>query len=169
MSSLDCVQMSAHRLGDLYEIATGQREYFRQGKTRSIADRLVALQRLKQAIQTRETEILDALQQDLHKPSFEGYVNEVLGIGREITHISQHLRQWCQPQRVATNSLVFPATAQIQAEPLGMVLIISPWNYPFYLCLMPLIGAIAAGNCAIVKPSELAPATSQLVKELIAS
>jgi aldehyde dehydrogenase (NAD+) len=161
--------MTAHRLGDLYEIATGQREYFRQGKTRSIADRLVALQRLKQAIQTRETEILDALQQDLHKPSFEGYVNEVLGIGREITHISQHLRQWCQPQRVATNSLVFPATAQIQAEPLGMVLIISPWNYPFYLCLMPLIGAIAAGNCAIVKPSELAPATSQLVKELIAS
>ncbi|MEB3160828.1 MAG: aldehyde dehydrogenase family protein [Synechocystis sp.] len=146
-----------------------QRTYFRQGKTRSVRDRLAALQRLKQEIQTQETAILAALQQDLHKPQFEGYVNEVLSTIREIDHVMRHLSQWVKPQRVGTNPLVFPATAQIQAEPLGVVLIISPWNYPFSLCLMPLIGAIAAGNCALVKPSELAPATSNVVKDVISS
>mgnify|MGYP002654733079 CR=1 FL=1 len=149
--------------------ASDQRMYFRQGKTRPITDRLAALQRLKQGIQAQEGAILAALQQDLHKPQFEGYVNEVLSTIREIDHVIRHLPQWVQPQRVGTNPLVFPATAQIHAEPLGVVLIISPWNYPFSLCLMPLIGAIAAGNCAIVKPSELTPATSNVVKDVISS
>ena len=172
MSSLDFDQMTVppvNPVADLCEIVDGQREYFRQGKTRAVVDRLTALERLKQGIQARETEILEAIKQDLYKPQFEGYVNEVLSTVREISHVSQHLRQWCQPQRVGTNALVLPATAQIQPEPLGVVLIISPWNYPFSLCLMPLIGAIAAGNCAMIKPSELAPATSQVVKDLISA
>jgi len=150
-------------------IANGQRDYFHQGKTRPVSVRLAALQRLKHAIQAQEGAILAALDQDLHKPQFEGYVNEVLGTVREIDHVISNLSQWVKPRRVGTNALVFPAAAQIQAEPLGRVLIISPWNYPFSLCLMPLIGALAAGNCAVVKPSELAPATAEVVKNLITS
>lgn len=153
----------------LTAIAADQRAFFNQGKTRAILDRLAVLQRLHQAIGDREGEILAALQQDLHKPEFEGYVNEILGIKREIRHICRHLPQWTKPQPVATNTLVFPAQGHRQPEPLGVVLIISPWNYPFYLCLMPLVGAIAAGNCVMVKPSEFAPATSRIVQDLIAA
>ncbi len=150
-------------------IFINQRNFFGQGKTRNIEDRLAILGQLKTAIQAQEEQILAALHQDFGKPPFEGYVNEILGVIREISYYQKHLRQWCQPQRVGTNLLVFPATAQLMPEPLGLVLIISPWNYPFYLCLMPLIGAIAAGNCGVLKPSEYTPATSGVIAELMAS
>lgn len=148
-------------------VVAEQRDFFRQGKTKSVQDRLTALAKLKTQIQAQEEEIIKALKQDFGKPTFESYVNEILGVIREINYYQKHLQQWSKPQRVGTNLMVFPASAQLRPEPLGVVLIISPWNYPFYLCLMPLIGAIAAGNCVVVKPSEYTPAISGVITRLI--
>lgn len=156
-------------MNTVQQIIVSQKAFFDQGKTQNIEDRLALLGQLKTAIQAQEVEILSALQQNLSKPPFEGYVNEVLGVIREISYYQKHLQKWCRPQKVGTNLLVFPAKAELRAEPLGLVLIISPWNYPFYLCLMPLIGAIAAGNCVVLKPSEYTPATSAVIAKLIAS
>jgi acyl-CoA reductase-like NAD-dependent aldehyde dehydrogenase len=150
-------------------IVTKQRDFFRQGKTNSVRDRLTALASLKAQIQAQEEEIIASLKQDFCKPPFESYVNEILGVIREINYYQKHLKKWSKPQRTGVNLLVFPATAEIRPEPLGVVLIISPWNYPFYLCLMPLIGAIAAGNCVVVKPSEYTPATSAVIAKLVES
>ncbi|MBE9174415.1 aldehyde dehydrogenase family protein [Synechocystis salina LEGE 06155] len=153
----------------LKTIVAEQREFFRLSKTQSVGERLSLLSKLKAQIQAQEEEIIAALRQDFGKPPFESYVNEILGVIREINYYQKHLQQWSNPQRVGVNLLVFPATAQLRPEPLGVVLIISPWNYPFYLCLMPLIGAIAAGNCAVVKPSEYTPAISGVIAQLIRS
>lgn len=150
-------------------IVTEQRNFFRQGKTNSVRDKLTALASLKAQIQAQEEEIIASLKQDFGKPPFESYVNEILGVIREINYYQRHLKKWSKLQRAGVNLLVFPATAEIRPEPLGVVLIISPWNYPFYLCLMPLIGAIAAGNCVVVKPSEYTPATSAVIAKLVES
>ncbi|MBE9195863.1 aldehyde dehydrogenase family protein [Synechocystis sp. LEGE 06083] len=153
----------------LKTIVAEQRRFFRLGKTQSVGERLSLLSKLKAQIQAQEAEITAALKQDFGKPPFESYVNEILGVIREINYYQKHLQQWSKPQRVGVNLLVFPATAQLRPEPLGVVLIISPWNYPFYLCLMPLIGAIAAGNGVVVKPSEYTPAISGVIAQLIQS
>ncbi|MBE9203500.1 aldehyde dehydrogenase family protein [Synechocystis salina LEGE 06099] len=153
----------------LKTIVAEQRRFFRLGKTQPVEGRLNLLTKLKAQIQTQEEEIIAAIKQDFGKPPFESYVNEILGVIREINYYQKYLQQWSRPQRVGINLLVFPATAQLRPEPLGVVLIISPWNYPFYLCLMPLIGAIAAGNCVVVKPSEYTPAVSGVIAQLIQS
>ncbi|AIE74710.1 MULTISPECIES: aldehyde dehydrogenase family protein [unclassified Synechocystis] len=150
-------------------IVVEQRNFFRQNKTKSMRERLMALTKLKGHIQAQEEEIITALKQDFGKPPFESYVNEILGVIREINYYQKHLKEWSRSRRVGTNLMVFPASAQLRPEPLGVVLIISPWNYPFYLCLMPLIGAIAAGNCVVIKPSEYTPATSAVIAQLIES
>ncbi|MBD2095983.1 aldehyde dehydrogenase [Trichocoleus sp. FACHB-591] len=143
-----------------------QRTFFRSGQTQSIDFRLEQLKRLKQAILEAQTSIVDALRADLHKPVFEAYLTEI-GILDELNYAIKNLRAWTKPRKVATPVTVLPATAQICPQPLGVVLIIAPWNYPFQLCIAPLIGAIAAGNCAILKPSELTPHTSQVIANLI--
>jgi aldehyde dehydrogenase (NAD+) len=142
-----------------------QREFFRTGRTQPITFRQDQLHRLKTAILDRQEAILQAAKADLGRPAFEAYF-EIATLA-EINLALKHLKSWLKPQRVKTSIDQFPASAWIQPEPLGQVLIIGPWNYPFQLMLSPLVGAIAAGNCAILKPSELAPATSQLVAELI--
>ncbi|QUS59770.1 aldehyde dehydrogenase family protein [Synechocystis sp. PCC 7338] len=151
----------------LKTITAEQRQFFRLRKTQSMEERLSLLTKLKAQIQAQEKDIITALQQDFGKPPFETYVNEILGVIREINYYQKHLQQWSKAQRAGINLLVFPATAQLRPEPLGLVLIISPWNYPFYLCLMPLIGAIAAGNCVVIKPSEYTPAISGVMAQLI--
>jgi aldehyde dehydrogenase (NAD+) len=143
-----------------------QREFFRTEQTQSISFRLEQLAKLKQAIIDRQEAILQAAKADLGRPAFEAYF-EIATLS-EINLALKNLKTWAKPQRVKSPIDQFPASAWIQPEPLGVVLIIGPWNYPFQLMMSPLVGAIAAGNCALLKPSEHAPHTSRVVAEMIA-
>lgn len=149
------------------EIIRQQREYFRSGATRSYEFRKGELNRLKESLNLHQEKILGALHKDLGKPAFEGYVGEVGFILDEIKHTVKHLSSWMKPEKVSTPLLHFPATSRIYSEPLGTCLVIGPWNYPFQLVLSPLVGALAAGNCAVLKPSELAPETSKAIANFI--
>lgn len=144
-----------------------QREFFRTEQTYPIAFRLEQLTKLKQAIIDRQADIVQAAKADLGRPAFEAYF-EIATLG-EINLALKQLKNWVKPKRVKSPIDQFPASAWIQPDPLGVVLIIGPWNYPFQLMMSPLVGAIAAGNCAILKPSEHAPHTSQVVAQLIAA
>jgi aldehyde dehydrogenase (NAD+) len=143
-----------------------QRDFFKTGKTKDINFRREQLKNLKQAINENENAILQALKTDLNKPEFEAYVAEVTVVN-EVDHALKNLKNWMKPQKAPVSLQFQPASAKIYPEPLGVVLIISPWNYPFSLAISPLIGAIAAGNCAIIKPSEITPQTSRLLNEII--
>lgn len=143
-----------------------QREFFSTGKTKDVDFRIAQLKKLKQAIKDNEAQILQALKADLRKSDYEGFLTEI-GVTREIDHTLKHLRSWVKPKTVPVSLPQMPAKAKIYSDPLGIVLIISPWNYPFQLMASPLIAAIAAGNCAMLKPSEVAPHTSRVVADLI--
>jgi aldehyde dehydrogenase (NAD+) len=148
------------------EILCAQRAFFNQGTTQPVEFRLAQLKALKQAILDHQPEILAALKADLSKPELEAYLTEI-GVTKEINYAIQHLRDWVKPKSVSLPLEQLPASGRIYPEPLGVVLIIGPWNYPFQLMISPLIGAIAAGNCALLKPSELAPQTSRVIATLI--
>ncbi len=152
---------------DIPAIVRQQRHFFEQGTPRNISFRKQQLQLLRQLITENETLILKALQADLQKPYLEGYQAEIGLLLEEIKYTLKHLGSWTKPQKMPTPLSLFPARSQIIHQPLGVVLIISPWNYPFQLLISPLIGAIAAGNCAVLKPSEIAPHTSGLIAQLI--
>lgn len=143
-----------------------QRAFFSTGATKPLDFRLAQLKALKQAILDHQPAILEALKADLNKPELESYLTEI-GVIKEINEAIKHLRSWAKPKSVAVPLEQFPAKGRIYAEPLGAVLIIGPWNYPLNLMIAPLVGAIAAGNCALLKPSELAPHTSRVVATLI--
>ncbi|WP_373479676.1 aldehyde dehydrogenase [Geminocystis sp.] len=147
------------------DILARQRQYFSSGLTKPLDFRRQQLQKLKLAIVSRQDKILKALKEDLGKPELEGCFE--LAVLQDISHAIKNLPQWMKPRKVKTGIETFPSNACIYPEPLGVVLIVAPWNYPFSLMISPLIGAIASGNCAMVKPSELAPHTSQLLRELI--
>jgi len=123
---------------------------------------------LRKVIEDNEDAICDALKLDMNKPRFEAYVGEIAMITSEIDYAIRHLKSWARPKRVMTPLVHFPAKSYIYSEPLGVVLIVGPWNYPIQLVLCPLVGAMAAGNCSIVKPSGLAPRTSDLIAQMIA-
>lgn len=158
-----CDQIS----GPIAELVASQRQYFYSGKTRSLAFRQGQLQALKAAIQRYESQILAALKQDFGKSSFEAYATEVGFVLDELSYTLKHLPEWVEPEDVKTPLVHQPAQSQIIYEPYGVSLIIAPWNYPFQLMIAPLIGAMAAGNCAVLKPSELTPATAQVISELV--
>ena len=141
--------------------------YFQTGVTRPYAFRKAQLQRLKDAILQHEKELQDALYADLKKSAEESWVTETGFVLSELNHARKHMKRWMQPEKVATNLLNFPSRSFIYKEPLGTVLIIGPWNYPFQLLFAPLIGALAAGNCVVLKPSEYAPFTSAVMKKII--
>ena len=143
-----------------------QRAFFNTGATKDISFRLTQLQKLRQAVVAHQDAVFQAVKTDLNKHEVEAYLTE-MGVVKEIDFAIKHLRSWAKPQKAALPLPLLPAQGRIYAEPLGVVLIISPWNYPFYLMIAPLVGAIAAGNCVLLKPSELAPATSQLIATLI--
>jgi aldehyde dehydrogenase (NAD+) len=142
-------------------------QYFRNYQTYNYEFRKMQLQKLKSAILKHEKELHDALYADLKKNAEESWVTETGFLMAEIRHTLKHLRSWMKPERVATNLLNWPSKSRIYKEPLGVVLIIGPWNYPLQLLFAPLIGAIAAGNCIVLKPSEFAPATSMVMKKII--
>lgn len=144
------------------------RSYFESGATRSYAFRKEQLQKLKAAVLRHEKNLHDALHADLKKSAEESWVTETGFLISEISNALKKLRQWMQPQRTGTNLVNLPASSYILKEPLGVVLIIGPWNYPLQLLFTPLVGAIAAGNCAMLKPSEFASATEQAMGKIIA-
>lgn len=147
------------------EMLKAQRAFFATGATKPLGFRLEQLKRLKAAVLDRQTDIVAAAKADLGRPELEGYFE--IGVLAELSYVLKQLSSWVKPQRVGLPLSQWPGSAWVQPEPLGVVLVIGPWNYPFQLLISPLIGAIAAGNCAILKPSELAPATSQVVAKLI--
>lgn len=144
------------------------RSYFESGATRSYAFRKEQLQKLKAAVLRHEKELHNALHTDLKKSAEESWVTETGFLVSEISAALKKLRLWMQPQRANTNLVNLPASSYVMKEPLGIVLIIGPWNYPLQLLFTPLVGAIAAGNCAVLKPSEFAPATAQAMGKIIA-
>jgi aldehyde dehydrogenase (NAD+) len=146
-------------------LVQAQREFFRSGQTKGLDFRLEQLVTLKRYILEYQADILAAVKADLGRSEFEGYF-EISSLS-EVNLAIKQLKSWAKPQSVKTPIEQFPSTAYIQPEPLGVALIIAPWNYPFQLTMSPLVGAIAAGNCAIVKPSELAPHTSAVIAKII--
>ena len=144
-----------------------QEAFFATGITISVDYRLQALRRLEAVIRRREAEIEAAIKSDLGKSVFEGYMCELGLTLAELSYQLKHLRRWAKPQRVAPDLANFPSSYRTVAEPYGEVLVMSPWNYPFLLTIEPVIGAVAAGNCCVVKPSAYSPATSALIAELI--
>lgn len=143
--------------------------FFKKGTTRSIHYRQQQLRILQHAIYDSQHSLIDALYNDLAKPTFEAHLSEIQIILQEIDHALDELHTWARPKKTPTPFIHFPASSRIIPEPRGIVLIIGPWNYPLQLILIPLIGAIAAGNCAILKPSEHAPHCSKAIADLIAS
>ncbi|MCX2781506.1 aldehyde dehydrogenase family protein [Microbulbifer thermotolerans] len=152
---------------DAAALVAGLRTYFRSGTTADIGWRRRQLEQLRSMLSENEARFLDALAQDLHKAPQEGYMTEISGLYEDIAHTLKYLKKWVRPRRVSTPLIAQPAKSYMLPEPLGVVLIIGAWNYPLQLLLSPLVPAIAAGNCAVLKPSELAPATSRLVAELL--
>lgn len=144
-----------------------QDQYFQSGATRSYEFRRQQLQKLMQVARLHEREILDALSKDLRKHETEAFLAEIGIVYAEISDALKHLKRWMKPRKVGSPLTVFPARSRIVPEPLGRSLIISPWNYPYQLTIAPVIGAIAAGNVAVIKPSELAPHTAILLEKMI--
>lgn len=142
--------------------------FYATGATKDYSFRKAALEKLRQALLQHEEELMQALYKDLKKSREESWVTEIGFLLAEIRHTLKHLRRWMKPEKVSTNLLNQPSKSYIYKEPLGIVLIIGPWNYPLQLLLAPLVGAIAAGNCAVLKPSEFATATAAVMKKMIA-
>ncbi|MEG4996974.1 aldehyde dehydrogenase [Microcoleus sp. B4-D4] len=147
------------------DIIRQQRQFFATGKTKDVDFRIEQLKHLKSAIELNQSRIVAAVKADLNRPEFEAYF-EIASIA-EVNYAIKNLKSWVKPKKVPTSIDQFPASARIYPEPLGVVLIVGPWNYPFQLMISPLVGAIAAGNCAILKPSEIASHTSEVVADMI--
>ena len=149
------------------EIVKNQRDYYMTGATRPLEFRLESLRKLQKSVRENEKQICDALLKDLNKHPFESYMAEVGMVLDEVKFHIRHLRRWIKDQVVPTPLVHFPAVSFTSPEPYGVALIMSPWNYPILLCLDPLIGAISAGNCAVIKPSAYTPATSQVIADIV--
>ena len=148
-------------------VSTALRSYFDSGATKPLEWRLSQLDALEHLLNEREAEILAALHSDLRKPALEAYGSELGTVKSEIRFIRKRLSQWMKPERVPTAMIAMPGRSFVHREPLGVVMIIAPWNYPFQTAIFPLVGALAAGNCVVIKPSEVAPNTSALLAEWV--
>ncbi len=152
---------------DVADLVATLRTVHASGRTRPIEWRLAQLDGLERLLQEHEADISAALAADLGRSSAEAWIADIMPPLAEIAYARKRVRKWIRPRRTRLPLNQLPARGWIQYEPLGVVLIISPWNYPVQLTLSPLVGAIAAGNCVVVKPSELAPATSALLADLL--
>ncbi len=154
---------------DEQQLLAAQQAYVRNGSTRSLQFRKEQLRALKSSVEAYESRLLDALAQDLGKSEFEGYSSEIGLIYREIRYILKRLPRWMRPRKTSVEFFLRPGSGRIYREPYGSTLIISPWNYPVQLLLLPLIGAVAGGNTAVVKPSETAAASESVIRDMISS
>src|SRR5690625_1934065 len=146
---------------------TALRDSFGAGTTRPRDARLAQLEALRRGLRREEPVLARALAEDLGKSRTESALTEIGVVAQEITHTMKHLRSWLRPQRLSLGPLLAPASGELRRDPLGATLIIAPWNYPVNLTLAPLVAAIAGGNTALVKPSEVAPATSAALAHLL--
>jgi aldehyde dehydrogenase (NAD+) len=144
-----------------------QRDFFLTGATRDLDFRKQQLKKLKSLILTNSKNLADAMYSDFKKAPLETYISETQLSIEEIGLFLKKLGKWTKSEKVHSTLFNFPSTAFIRKEPYGVALIISPWNYPFQLCMVPLVGAIGAGNCAVIKPSEFTPATSGVIESMI--
>jgi len=160
-------RMSARIRNSYTSVIDRQRDYILSGGSREPVKRIALLNNLLAVIRKREGEILTALKIDLGKSEVEAYTSEILMVVKEIQFARKKLKKWVRPRRVKTPLFHYPGKSWILSEPLGSVLIIAPWNYPFQLMMAPLVAAIAAGNSAVLKPSEVAPATAKVIKKII--
>jgi len=149
---------------DIFESQVG---FFNEQNTKSVAFRIEQLKKLKTAILAHEEDIYDALYKDLRKSTYEAFGSEIGQVIKEIDFAISHLPSWASPKRVTTPLMFFPSTSRIHRDPLGAVLIIAPWNYPFFLSISPLVSAIAGGNTAVVKPSEEAAHTAVVIEKIL--
>ncbi|MGD9132550.1 MAG: aldehyde dehydrogenase family protein, partial [Desulfobacterales bacterium] len=161
--------MNRDGTSEVRDILTAQKQFFKSGRTQDLDYRLENLSRLKNGIIQNESAVLEALKKDLSKAPYESYMTEVGVVLDEIRLAQRRLKSWARPRRVKTPFHLWFASSRIYSEPYGRVLIIAPWNYPFLLSISPLIGAIAAGNCTVLKPSEYAPHTAAIISEIMAS
>lgn len=153
---------------NLDQIIQKQRDYFYGGATRDISFRIFQLNLLNQVIKNYEPQLIDALKLDLNKSEFESYATEIGLLYGEIRNAVKNLPKWSKPEKInGVHLALHPSQGKIQYEPKGVVLIVAPWNYPVQLTLMPLIGAMAAGNCTVLKPSELTPNVANVLEEMI--
>jgi aldehyde dehydrogenase (NAD+) len=150
-------------IGQLEEM----RRFFQLGSTGSYDFRISQLKKLREALLSSEKDLYAALQDDLRKSPEESWVTEIGMVISELNVAISKLKKWMRPRRVATNLLNLPSRSRIIREPLGVVLIIGPWNYPVQLLINPLVGAIAAGNCAVLKPSEFTPSVNRVIGKMI--
>lgn len=151
---------SAGMLADL-------RRVFASGRTRSLDWRLEQLRGIERLVEEREADIASALADDLGRSAVEAWLGDVASTKGEAVYARKHLKKWMRRRRESLPLAQLPGSGWVQYDPLGVVLIIGPWNYPLYLSLAPLVAAVSAGNCAVIKPSELAPATSALLARLL--
>ncbi|MDX9788674.1 MAG: aldehyde dehydrogenase [Desulfobacterales bacterium] len=170
------MSISATHQSAISDLVQNQRKFFQSGRSRDIDFRIRQLKTLKSAIIDNEAEILEACRSDMNKPPMEAYTSERGMVLNEIDHAARNLKSWAKPRKAKTPLLHtrffglaqhFLASSYIYSEPYGVVLVIGPWNYPFQLTLSPLVGAIAAGNCTILKPSEIAPSSSGVIAKIV--
>jgi aldehyde dehydrogenase (NAD+) len=152
---------------DTEALCRTQREYFRKGYTRPAEFRIRQCEVLRQAVLDCESQILTALAKDMRRPETEAYTSEVMMIINEIDYAVRHIRSWAKPRRVRTSWMLRPGKGYVLPEPYGNALIIGPWNYPFQLLLCPLVGAIAAGNTAVLKISEIAEHSAEVIEAMV--
>ncbi len=152
---------------EIESLVDRQRAFFRGGATREAAFRRQGLERLRDAIDHNLDGIYEAVWKDLRKPPFEVFASEIAMLAAEIDFALKKLDCWASPLRVPSPPLFFGAESLVYPEPYGVALIMAPWNYPFVLLLAPLVGAMAAGNCAVLKPSEISPHSSRTIAEMI--
>ncbi len=151
----------------IQDILAKQRHFFSTHQTLDYNFRKQQLKKLKEILLQNETRIMEAARKDLNRPEAETYISETIFLIKDINHTLKKLKCWMKPKRVGTLLALLPGCSHIFSEPFGVNLIIAPWNYPVQLALSPMIASMAAGNCSLVKPSELAPASSKLMAELI--
>ena len=154
---------------DIHEIVESEKHFFRTGVTRGVDFRIDMLKKFRKAIIENDELISAALKADLNKQPFESYMCETGLLLEEISFHIKRLKKWSKTRRVKSGIGQLPGKSYVCPEPYGVVLIMAPWNYPVQLCLMPLVGAISAGNCAVVKPSAYAPESSRVISKLIES
>ena len=149
------------------QIKTLQESFFDRQSTYNIKKRIDYLKKLKKILNEKSEHIFDALYKDLKKSDFEAFTSETMLVNKELKIMINNLKKWSKPKRISSSLINFPSKDYIIPEPYGNILMISPWNYPFQLSLTPLIGAVAAGNTVVLKPSESSPNTSRIIDEII--
>ena len=164
---METITMPETKAGQIKSLIQRQRDFFATGATKSVKFRKEQLAKLKNLISTNERDFIDALHKDLRKHEFEAYATEIGFILIELRKAINNVDKWAKTRTVPTPLFHFNGNSYVQPEPYGVTLIISPWNYPFQLLFAPLVGAISAGNTAVIKPSEFAPATSAIIAKVI--